>query len=80
MPEINASQLTSPLFAIPEAATGSIDGSISPRPTTSLPARAGYPIQQGSGLIGNFEFEVKEDVAADFDAGFDGFLSGESVR
>jgi hypothetical protein len=55
MPEIDAPQLTSPLFAVPQAGTGSIDGSISPRPTISLPSQAGYHIQQGGGLIGNFE-------------------------
>ena len=78
--EIDTSQLTCPQFTIPEAGTGVIDGSTSPRPTISLPARAGYHIQQGSSLIGDFEFDVKEDGAVDFDAAFDGFLSGRGER
>jgi hypothetical protein len=80
MPEIriDTSQLTCPLFAIPEAGTGSIDGSTSPRPNISLTARAGYNFRQSGGLIG-ISSSTKEDGAVDFDASFEGVLSERSV-
>jgi hypothetical protein len=41
--QIDTSQLTSPVFSIPEAETGSIGGSGSPPPTISLAARVSHP-------------------------------------
>ncbi len=80
MPEIgiDTSQLTCPLFAIPEAGTGFVGGRGATRLTLSLPPGTGYHIQQGNSIIGDFEFNVKED-ATDLDASFDGFLSRGSV-
>ncbi|WP_202919104.1 Ig-like domain-containing protein [Saccharothrix deserti] len=82
MPDIQivTSQLTSPLVAVPEAATGLIDGSTSPPPTVSLPARAGYHLQLSSGALADFEFEVKDDGTIDFDTAFDGFVRGRGER
>jgi hypothetical protein len=57
--EIDTSQLTFPLVAIPEAGTGLVDGSSATRSTVLLPARTGYHVQQGSALTGDFEFDVK---------------------
>jgi hypothetical protein len=81
MPEIqiDTSQLTSPSFAIPEAGTGFVGGPGATQLTLSLPARTGYHIQQGNSIIGDFEFNVKEDATVDLDASFNGFLSRGSV-
>src|SRR5215203_6960568 len=74
--EIDTSQLTFPLFTIPGTTTGFVDGSKLPRPRISLPARAGYRLQQGSAALADFEFEVKDDGTVGFDEAFDGFVSG----
>jgi hypothetical protein len=43
--EIDTSQLTLPLVAIPEAGTGLVDGSSATRRTVLSPARTGYHVQ-----------------------------------
>ena len=73
---IGTSHLTFPLFTIPGTTTGFIDGSKVPTPRISLPARAGYRLQQGGATVADFEFEVKEDGTIDFDEAFDGFVTG----
>jgi hypothetical protein len=78
--EIDTSRLTFPVVEILEAGTGFIDGSTAPPPTVAVPARGGYHLRHGDGLIGDFQFEVRADGTVDFDAAFDGFLAGRGGR
>ncbi|MFD0507027.1 Ig-like domain-containing protein [Streptomyces chiangmaiensis] len=76
--QIDASQLTIPYFTIPEGGTEVLDGSTSPPPRVSLPARTGYHLQPLN-LAARFEFEVKADGTVDFDPAFDEFLNGRGT-
>ncbi|WP_405476116.1 peptidoglycan-binding protein [Streptomyces sp. NBC_00009] len=78
--EIDTSQLTFPGFAVPEAGTGVLDGSVSPPPTVSLPVGDSYHLEQGTQPLSDFVFAVKADGTVDFDPSLDAFLSGRGER
>ncbi|WP_051794769.1 peptidoglycan-binding protein [Streptomyces sp. NRRL S-87] len=78
--EIDTSRLTFRSFTVPEAATGSVDGSTTPPPTVSLPVAGGYHLKQGTGPPSDFVFEVTADGTVDFDASFDAFVLGRGGR
>ncbi|MFJ5546358.1 peptidoglycan-binding protein [Streptomyces sp. NPDC093225] len=78
--EIDTSRLTFRSFTVPEAATGSVDGSTTPPPTLSLPVAGGYHLKQGTGPPSDFVFEVTADGTVEFDASFDAFVLGRGGR
>ncbi|GGT14703.1 peptidoglycan-binding protein [Streptomyces purpureus] len=78
--EVDTSQLTFPLFAVPEASTGLLDGSRTPPPTVSLPVGGGYHLWQESAPVPDFTFEVRADGTLDFSPDFDLVVTGRGER
>lgn len=78
--EIDTSRLTVPSFAVPEAGTGPIDGSVTPPPKVTLPAPGTYRLKQDSAPASDVAFTVSADGTLDFDAALDGVAEGRGTH
>ena len=76
--QVDTSGLTFPLYLIPGHTPDFVDGSVSPPPSVDL-APDTYRFQQISGVLADFQFQVTQAGTVDYDAAFDGFLSGRGT-